>query len=341
MLFRRYMEKAWKIICPNLIISALTIVLFIISCKKTENPIKFPTGTFPDSTFALADLNSAYDDYNTDIHQIIGDLVLVFSSNRASSGGQFDLVQGLMSIVFDQTTGGYGQGSEMTTDPFLTKLLSAANTTRNDFGPYRLYSPSDGYEYLMLASQTTSGDLDLFYLKNLPSSVSSLPTVLGPYSANLLNTASDDAYICFDTNQDSVYFCSNSGGNFDIYLKKKPADKAIDTWLSGAYSAPLSVDSINSAYEDRCPFIYKKIMAFTSNRPGGLGGYDLYYSIFRHGKWSKPANFGPSVNSSSNEFRPVLVSHSDFTNQLLIFSSDRPGGKGRYDLYSKGVTISY
>lgn len=335
------MKKSRKVFYTEVIFNVLIVTLILTSCKKTENPIKFPNGTFPDSTIALTDINSAFDDFNMDIHQIYGNMVLVFSSNRSSSGGQFDLVQGILTIVFDQTTGQYGLGTGMTSDPFLTRLLSVANTARNDFGPFRLFSPVDGYEYLLLASETTSGNLDFFYLKNIPTSGTSLPAVLGPFSASLLNTSSDDAYICFDTNQDTVYISSGTGGTFDIYQKNKPAETPIDTWLSGAYSPSSPVDSINSAYEDKCPFVLGKIMVFASDRPGGLGGFDLYYSVFKNGKWSSPINFGPAVNTSANEYRPVIATHNQFTNRLLIFSSDRPGGKGGYDLYSTGVKITY
>jgi hypothetical protein len=83
--------------------------------------------------------------------------------------------------------------------------------------------------------------------------------------------------------------------------------------------------------------VFKKIMIFTSNRPGGLGGYDLYYSIFKNGNWSSPVNLGPEINTSSDEYRPVLGYHPDFTNFFLMFSSNRPGGKGGFDLYFSGV----
>ena len=68
-----------------------------------------------------------------------------------------------------------------------------------------------------------------------------------------------------------------------------------------------------------------------------MGGYDLYYSIFRKGKWSTPVNFGPVINTSSDEYRPVIGYHPDFSNQFLIFSSNKPGGKGGFDLYFTGV----
>jgi hypothetical protein len=312
------MKRSYRGISLVLILSMLTIVPGVISCKKTEDPIKFPKGTFPDSTFTLTDLNSSFDDFNDnftmdvqafqdmDVYELQGNIQLVYSSNRLTTGGKFDLVQGIMSFVFDQTDGGYELGCEMTTDEFLTKLLNKANTAGNDLGSYRLFSPEDGYEYLLLSSENTSGNLDLQFLKNIPVSGSTLPVVSGPYPASLLNTSSDDGYISFNINKDSAYFSSNSGGNFDIYLKKMPAETPLSTWLSGAYSVSAKADSVNSQSEDKCPFVYKKIMVFASNRPGGLGDFDLYYSIFKKGKWSSPVNFGPAVNTSSDEYRPTI-----------------------------------
>lgn len=320
-----------------LMISAFFVIIGLSGCLKKESPIPFPTGTFPDSVFNLAGINSTYDDYNLDIHQINGSYSFIFSSNRGSSGGQFDLVQGVISIAFSQTTGEFGVNSEMGNDAFFTKLINKANTTGNDFGPMTLYSSVDGYEYLLLSSVNIAGNLDFYYFKNRPVYGTNLPDILGPFPIKLLNTIADDAYISFDSNQDSVYFSSNSGGNFDIFLQKKPSETAIDTWFNLNYSASTSVDSINSSYEDKCPLIYKKVMVFASNRPGGMGGYDLYYSIFRKEKWSAPTNFGSRINTSSDEYRPIIGYHPGFTNQFMMFSSNRPGGKGGFDLYFTGV----
>jgi hypothetical protein len=334
------MKRLFGQIGLSLVFSILIIFLSLTKCRKDEDPIKYPKGTFTDTTTtALTDINSAYDDYNLSLYQVRNDISLLFSSNRGSSGEQFDLVQGIISYAWDQTAGVFAFGSEMTQDAFLAKLTTAANTTGDDFGPFRLWSTVDGYEYLLLSSEN-GGNLDFYYLKNMPKSGSNLPVVLGPYPATLLNTGSDDAYISFDYNQDSAYFSSNNGGDFDIYLKTRPSEASISTWLNGVYSASSKVDSLNSTSEDKCPFINNKVMVFASNRPGGMGGYDLYYSLFRKGKWSSPENFGPDVNTSSDEYRPVIGTDVGFTNYLMIFSSNRPGGKGGYDLYFRGVTIS-
>ena len=314
------------------------LIFTSMSCKKTENPIKFSKGTFPDSIINLSDINSAYDDYNLDIHVLSASNPLVFSSNRGSSGGQFDLVYGTFSYMFDQETGDFSLNAEIANNPFLTRLVTKANTAGNDFGPYRLYSPLDGYEYLILSS-VNNGNLDFYYTKNLPYFGTSVPEVSGPYPVTLLNSGSNDAYICFDTNQDSAYFSSDADGNFDIYLHKKPAETLMDTWLNLPYSASSKVDILNSTGDDKCPFIFRKVMVFASNRPGGLGGFDLYYSKFSNGKWGIPVNFGPEINTASDEYRPVMGGDEEFTNTFLMFSSNRPGGKGGFDLYFTGIDI--
>lgn len=332
------MKKSSAVIYLAFALGVLTAVSGITGCKP-HSPIKYAMGTFPADTIAsLTDINSAYDDFNSDLYELNGYKSLIFSSNRNSTGGQFDLVQGYFSYKWDQTNGNYTKESGITTDAFLTKLLTAANTSGNEYGPLSIYSPTDGYEYLICASDIGGSGLDFYYLKNRPTSGSTLPNVLGPFPATRLNTSSDDAYISFDTNQDTLYFSSARSGNFDIYIEKRSVDTSLTVWFNKPYRASVKVDSINSSTgDDKCPYVFRNMLVFASNRPGGLGGYDLYYSTFINGKWNSPINFGPKINTSYNEYRPVIGANNGFTNPFMIFSSDRPGGKGGYDLYFIGL----
>jgi hypothetical protein len=332
-----FMKKSSHSYSLAVVFSILLFSLILSHCRKSENPIKFPKGTFPEKVVNMMDINSAYDDYNLDIHQLKGNSPIIFSSNRKSSGGQFDLEQALISFIFDQTTDSLELKSFMTDDAFLNKLIVTATTPGNDFGPYRFFSSVDGYEYMVLSSETVSGKLDLFYLRNRPVNGNDLPAIDGMHPVKLLNTASDDAYFCLNLNMDSAYFSSDRDGNFDIYLNSKPTDLEFSKWFNLEQTASTKVESLNSSGDDKCPLVYKKIMVFTSNRAGGLGGYDLYYSLLRNGKWSSPVNFGAGINTSYDEYRPVIGFHPDFTNNFLMFSSNRPGGKGGFDLYFTGV----
>ncbi|MBT8190153.1 MAG: PD40 domain-containing protein, partial [Bacteroidia bacterium] len=74
-----------------------------------------------------------------------------------------------------------------------------------------------------------------------------------------------------------------------------------------------------------------KILYFASNRPGGYGGFDLYVSYFKNGKWTYPDNLGPAINTQGNEITPY------FDGETLYFSSDFRMGLGGYDVFSSFV----
>ncbi len=68
---------------------------------------------------------------------------------------------------------------------------------------------------------------------------------------------------------------------------------------------------------------------FSTDRPGGFGGMDIYVSYFREGRWTKPKNLGPEVNTRGNEVFPFI--HDDGT---LYFSSNGHQGIGGLDILS-------
>ena len=73
----------------------------------------------------------------------------------------------------------------------------------------------------------------------------------------------------------------------------------------------------------------EKTLYFASNKPGGYGGTDIYYSELVNNEWSEPINLGADVNSSASESYPFIHSSGK-----LYFSSDRDGGIGKLDIYS-------
>ena len=73
-----------------------------------------------------------------------------------------------------------------------------------------------------------------------------------------------------------------------------------------------------------------KIMFFTAcNRPDGFGSCDIFFSRFLNGKWTEPRNAGEPLNTRAWEAQPSLSSDNHF----LYFSSNRPGGKGKKDIW--------
>jgi len=322
----------------------LSTVFFIVAaftgCREEPLKINYELGIFPDSVIALDGLNTQFDDYNMDIEaaRINSLRQVVFSSNRNSSGGEFDLVSGIVAYMFGQTTGYFQLDSDMKSDPFLESLTSVFNSTGNEFGPLRFFNHRNGLEYMAAATQTDENGLDIVFTGYIPI-YSATPSFEAPVPATLFNSSSDDAYLSLGTTGDTAWFCSDRGGNFDIYAVTRPWELDLDEWFTSSLASPSPVDSINSIYDDKCPFVRGRYMVFASEMSGGHGGFDLYYSVFRNGKWSSPVNMGPEINSPANEYRPVLGVDLMFENHFLIFSSDRSGGKGGYDLYFTGLTL--
>ena len=93
------------------------------------------------------------------------------------------------------------------------------------------------------------------------------------------------------------------------------------------------INEINSQYDDRMPYVTPdgSQMFFISNRPGSYGGDDIYYTErdMRTGLWAPPVNMGPVVNSTDDEITPFLTANG----QKLVFSSNRKGGLGGFDIY--------
>ncbi len=66
-----------------------------------------------------------------------------------------------------------------------------------------------------------------------------------------------------------------------------------------------------------------------SDRPGGLGGLDIYLSIKEKGQWTEPKNLGPKVNTPYDEDAPYF----DPDGITLYFSSKGHSSVGGYDVF--------
>ena len=72
-----------------------------------------------------------------------------------------------------------------------------------------------------------------------------------------------------------------------------------------------------------------KTIYFSSDRPGGLGGRDIWYVMFINGKWSEARNMGKPINTPFDEQAPFM--HLD--GETFYFTSNGHAGMGGQDLY--------
>jgi hypothetical protein len=100
------------------------------------------------------------------------------------------------------------------------------------------------------------------------------------------------------------------------------------------WSPPINLGpEVNSAAEDFAPHLSKNGLSlyFTSTRPGGFGGEDLWVSRRSRADdpWSPPVNLGSVVNTDAHERSPALSRDG----HLLFFGTTRPGGAGGFDIW--------
>ena len=129
-----------------------------------------------------------------------------------------------------------------------------------------------------------------------------------------------------------IYLTVVSNSNY----KKGNARAKEDIWVSrrikGGWLSSKRLDApVNSEYSETSPWLSfnGNTMYFSSDRPGGQGGFDIWYSTRVGTTWSAPRNMGPLINSPANEVYPRV--HSD--DKVFYYSSDRPGGRGGQDIY--------
>jgi len=113
--------------------------------------------------------------------------------------------------------------------------------------------------------------------------------------------------------------------NEDVFISTVAPD--------GTFGAPQSISpNINSRDNEGTATISGdgNTLVFTGcDRPGTVGGCDLYISHRRGSQWTAPRNLGLLVNSKAWDSQPSLSADG----RTLYFSSQRGGGVGGYDIY--------
>lgn len=104
--------------------------------------------------------------------------------------------------------------------------------------------------------------------------------------------------------------------------------------INGTWQTPQELPSpINlKGTDNKQPAInaYGDTLFFVSNRPGGLGGNDIWMSVRnKAGKWMEPINMGNKVNTPYNEVSPFYYQ----TDDILLFASDGHEGLGGLDIF--------
>ena len=94
--------------------------------------------------------------------------------------------------------------------------------------------------------------------------------------------------------------------------------------VNNKWSSPVNLgNKVNTIYKENYPFMHSSgRLYFSSDRPGGLGGTDIYYTTQVQGKWQDPVHLPAEINSSSDDFAFV----AEENNQTGYFASNRNNG---------------
>ncbi|MFN0215368.1 MAG: OmpA family protein [Saprospiraceae bacterium] len=216
------------------------------------------------------------------------------------------------------------------------KNEAAINTTGLEFSP-TFYE--DGIVFI---STNTAG------LKKLTDETLKLPAMsilqsrrktegeLGvpePFSKEL-SSLYHEGPVCFDRTAETVYFSRNSVIDGKEKIAKDKAQKMrlyVSKKTGGVWSEPTPLPFNANEFDDCHPAISidGDKLFFASNRPGSLGGMDIFVSYKVGESWSEPVNLGPGVNTAGNDAFPFI--HADNT---LYFASDGQADRiGGFDLF--------
>ena len=143
-----------------------------------------------------------------------------------------------------------------------------------------------------------------------------------------LNSSQNEGAQTISSDGRFMYFtaCDKPGGygKCDIYYSSFDGNN---------WSLPLNIGPpVNTRAWESQPSISAngRMLFFASNRPGGFGGMDLWYSsLSEEGKWRSSVNLGKTVNTPGDEMSPFI----HFDGKTLYFSSNGRVGMGGFDIF--------
>ncbi len=230
------------------------------------------------------------------------DDILYFASDRAGGLGGLDIW-----YARREADGAWG-------DPV---NFVEVNSPANELCPM---AHRNGKTFLFVSARPGGCGGDDLYMTRLHTTRGwAAPTNLGCAVNSSANEASPSLL------ETELYFSSTrAGGLGDIYVS------AFD---GASFGAPVPLAGLNSAQNDFRPNVRRDGLEifFDSNRPGGIGGLDLWTSTraTTSDPWAIPTNLGSGINSSANDLRASI----SWDGTTLYFGSFRLGGEGSQDLY--------
>lgn len=208
------------------------------------------------------------------------------------------------------------------------KLSTAVNSSDAEYHPG--FNADGSVMMFVKVGRGANRNEDLYSAKQV--SLDSF-TVARPLSE--LNSSAQEGAFTLSQDGNVLIFTAcghrESIGGCDLFISFRKANK----WSPARNMGP----DINSRFFDSSPTISSdnRTLYFSSKRPGGQGGSDIWMAqLNSENRWDPAVNLGPKINTSGNDEAPYI--HPD--GKSLYFTSDGHIGFGSYDIflakYSKG-----
>jgi outer membrane protein OmpA-like peptidoglycan-associated protein len=152
------------------------------------------------------------------------------------------------------------------------------------------------------------------------------------FSKNL-TTILNDGPVTFNSSRDTIYYSRNQDVSSKLSNISGPRNKLgifSAVLIAGQWTKVRELRINNEWYNVTTPCLSPdgKKLFFASDKPGGFGGSDLYYSEWKNNRWEDPVNLGPVINTKGNESYPFINPSGE-----LFFSSDGHPGHGGKDIF--------
>lgn len=133
----------------------------------------------------------------------------------------------------------------------------------------------------------------------------------------------NEATIGLSVDERRMYVYQDTTGNGDIYYSDFYNNQFNEIKL-------LENKAINTGYWETHIFVSPdgSLMIFSSDRPGGYGGRDLYISRKTGNSWSEPVNMGPNINGPKDDDSPFI----SVDNKQLYFGTNDARSIGGFDI---------
>jgi Tol biopolymer transport system component len=229
-------------------------------------------------------------------------------------------------------------GKELMAKPLQIEIINLGKTVNSKYPEYGAVISANEDELIFTSNRpnTTGGGIDegdgrfyedIYISYKDKTGIWSPPVKMG----SGINTNGHDASISLSPDGQKLILYRNEAKEGMITTS---AGELFVSDLHGAtWSRPVKFPAQinNGAYQpSACLSEDQRVMFFTSNREGGMGGTDLYsVKKLSNGQWALPQNMGKALNTQYNEDSPYL--HPD--GKTLYFSSDGHKTMGGYDIF--------